>query len=140
VRIKNLIAQRERLRNHYLQALKLEPSKVSMPSADQSFLTKISGIIDRHLAEGEYSIEQFVHEVGFSHSQLVRKLENITGLTPSLFIRAHRLLRARQLLDQKTGTVSQIAFECGFNNLSYFSRSFKNQFGQLPSDYMKNLQ
>jgi AraC-like DNA-binding protein len=140
VRVRNLITQREKLRDHYLKALKLEPAKASAVSADQVFLTKVNSIIDRHLYEAEYSIEQFAQDVGFSHSQLVRKLESITGLTPSLFIRAHRLLRARQLLDQKTGTVSQIAFECGFNNLSYFSRSFKNQFGQLPSDYMKNLQ
>jgi signal transduction histidine kinase/DNA-binding response OmpR family regulator/ligand-binding sensor domain-containing protein len=139
MRIKNLMTQREKLRNHYLQTMKLESEKAVAASADQMFLAKINTIVEKHMADAEYSIELFVQEVGFSHSQLVRKLESITGLTPSLFIRSHRLLRARQLLDQKTGTISQIAFECGFNNLSYFSRSFEIQFGQLPSDYLKNL-
>ena len=140
VRVRNLITQRERLRNHYLQVMKIEPEKAVAVSADQSFLAKMNSIIDKHIADPEYSIKLLAREVGFSHSQLVRKLESITGFTPSLFIRAFRLLRARQLLDQKTGTVSQIAFECGFNNLSYFSRSFKIQFGQLPSEYIKTLQ
>ena len=139
VRIKNLIIQREKLRAYYQQTFRFEMGKAGFTSADQVFISKINAIIDLHLSEAEYSIERFTREVGFSHSQLTRKLEGLTGLTPSLFIRARRLWHAKILLDQKSGTVSQIAYDCGFNNLSYFSRSFRLQFGQLPSEYLRKI-
>ncbi len=137
VRVKNLIAQREKLRIYYLQILNQGASDLKVISADETFLNKSIAVTEKHMADPDYSMEQFAGEVGFSHSQLVRKLESITGLSPSLFLRSRRLLRARQLLDQKAGNIAQIAYQCGFNNLSYFSRSFKFQFGQLPSEYLK---
>ncbi len=137
VRIRNLIAQREKLRIHYLQTLKLESGELKVISADEAFLNKSILVADKNLSDPEYSMEQFASEVGFSHSQLLRKLESITGLTPSLFLRSRRLLRAKQLLDKKAGNIGQIAYQSGFNNLSYFSSSFKIQFGQLPSEYLK---
>ncbi|MFC2084887.1 two-component regulator propeller domain-containing protein [Bacteroidota bacterium] len=139
VRIKNLISQREKLRDHYLKTLTPELSVTNLPSVDQSFIAKTRSIIDEHLADSEFSVSELAREVGFSHSQLIRKLESITGLNPSLYVRSYRLLRARQMFDQKTGNISQIAYDCGFNNLSYFSRSFKKQFGKLPSEYIKNI-
>ncbi len=137
-RIINLIVQRQKLRNHYLKSYKLGSDDKAITQADNLFISKIISITDAHLAEPEYSIESLARDVGFSHSQLIRKLEGLTGLTPSLFIRSRRLLYARQLLNEKAGNISQIAYDCGFNNLSYFARSFKKQFGQLPSDYIKD--
>jgi signal transduction histidine kinase/ligand-binding sensor domain-containing protein/DNA-binding response OmpR family regulator len=139
VRVKNLIAQREKLRIHYLQSLKLEAGQLQVISADEAFLNKSILAADKNLSDPEYSMEQFAREVGFSLSQLARKLESITGLTPSLFLRSRRLLHARLMLDKKAGNIAQIAYQCGFNNLSYFSRSFKIQFGQLPSEYIKGM-
>jgi signal transduction histidine kinase/ligand-binding sensor domain-containing protein/DNA-binding response OmpR family regulator len=139
VRIKNLIAQREKLRTHYLKTLTLEYTNTNLTSVDQLFMDKIKSIIDENLADPEFSISKFAREVGFSHSQLIRKLQSLIGLKPSLFIRSYRLLHAKQMFDQKAGNISQIAFDCGFNNLSYFSRSFKRQFGKLPSEYIKQI-
>ena len=136
--LNNLITQREKLRNHYLKTHQLDSDNVAVTPTDKVFISKIISITDTHLAEPDYSIESLARDVGFSHSQLIRKLESLTGLTPSLFIRTRRLLHAKQLLDQKADNISQISYECGFNNLSYFSRSFKEQFGQLPSDYIKD--
>ncbi len=138
VRINNLITQREKLRNHYLKTQQLVSDNVGVTPADKVFISKINSITDAHLAEPDYSIASLARDVGFSHSQLIRKLESLTGLTPSLFIRTRRLLHAKLLLDQKVGNISQVAYDCGFNNLSYFSRSFRSQFGQLPSEYIKD--
>ena len=138
-RIKNLITQREKLRSRYLKTFSLEYDDPKLTSRDQSFITKIESIIDKHISDSEFNVSDFAREVGFSHSQLIRKLQNLTGLKPSQYIRLHRLMRARQMFDQKAGNISQVAFDNGFNNLSYFSRSFKAQFGSLPSDYLKHI-
>ncbi len=114
------------MRNHYLKTHQLDSNNVAVTPTDKVFISKIISITDTHLAEPDYSIESLARDVGFSHSQLIRKLESLTGLTPSLFIRSRRLIHAKQLLDQKAGNISQIAYDCGFNNLSYFSRSFKD--------------
>jgi DNA-binding response OmpR family regulator len=139
VRIKNLISQREKLHSHYLKTFSMEIDTHKLASIDQKFITKTQSIIEMHISDSEFSIHDFAREIGFSHSQLIRKLESLTGLKPSLYIRTYRLQRAKQLFDQKSGNISQIAYDCGFSNLSYFSRSFKAQFGLLPSDYLKHI-
>ena len=138
-RIKNLISQREKLRNHYLKTFSLELSNPNLTSVDQLFITKTNSIIEKHISDSEFSISDFAREVGFSHSQLIRKLEGLTGLKPSHYIRSYRLLQAKQMFDQKVGNISQVAYDSGFSNLSYFSRSFKAQFGLLPSQYIKQI-
>jgi AraC-like DNA-binding protein len=122
-----------------LKTFSLELKNVKLTSADQSFIAKTKSIIDQHISDSEFSISDFAREVGFSHSQLIRKLESLTGLKPSHYIRSYRLIRAKQMFDQKAGNISQVAFDTGFNNLSYFSRSFKAQFGSLPSEYLKHI-
>ncbi|HID39786.1 MAG TPA: AraC family transcriptional regulator, partial [Calditrichaeota bacterium] len=117
----------------------LEALNLNVVSVDKKFINKIISIIEKRIFDSNLRVEYLAREVGFSHSQLTRKLESITGLSPSLFIRWRRLLRAKHLFDQKAGNVSQIAYDCGFDNLSYFSRSFKEQFGMTPSDYIRSI-
>jgi AraC-like DNA-binding protein len=73
--------------------------------------------------------------MNLSHSQLYRKMVALTGQPVAQFIRTIRLNRAAELLANKTATVTEIAFDVGFNNLSYFSKCFRDQFGVLPSEY-----
>jgi AraC-like DNA-binding protein len=81
-----------------------------------------------------------VRDIGFSPPQLTRKVGALTGMSPARFMRAQRLLWAKQMLEQQRDTISQVAYECecGFNNLSYFSRIFNQQFGLLPSAFIKD--
>jgi len=72
--------------------------------------------------------------VGFSRSQLSRKLKGLSNKTPNQLIREIRLTKAQQLLEQKVATVSEIAFQVGYSNLSYFSKSYKEAFGVSPSE------
>ncbi|MGE0772697.1 MAG: helix-turn-helix domain-containing protein, partial [Cyclobacteriaceae bacterium] len=74
-------------------------------------------------------------EIGLSRVQLYRKVSGLTDMSVNELIRKLRLQRAAQLLAQQWGPVSQVAYEVGFSNLSYFSKVFKEEFGVLPSEY-----
>ena len=85
----------------------------------------------------DFSIDQLGLEVGLSRRNLFRKLKALTDMSPSQFIRTFRLKRAAQLLSQKAGSVSEIAYQTGFDNLSYFTKCFKETYQKLPSEYMQ---
>jgi AraC-like DNA-binding protein len=70
-----------------------------------------------------------------SRVALYRKLLALTGKSPLDFIKTIRLKRAAQLLEKSQFTISEIAYEVGFNNPKYFARTFRKEFGILPSEY-----
>jgi len=139
VRIRNLIRQREKLHEYYSTHLNFDHRKQTVNTANQTFFNRAIDVVERHLADEKYNVSSFSRDMAYSPSQLTRKLEALTGLSPSRFIRVQRLAQAGKMLGQGEVNISQVAYECGFNNLSYFSRSFKEQFGQSPSEYIKNL-
>jgi signal transduction histidine kinase/DNA-binding NarL/FixJ family response regulator len=137
VRIKNLIEQRKKLREHYTHQITLKSGEVSVESADDRFLHKALEVIDKNMNDCQFDVNKFYPEMGMSRMQLFRKLKALINQTPSEFIRNMRLQRAAQLIKQDFGNVAEVTFEVGFNNLSYFSKCFKDKFGMLPSEYQK---
>jgi len=136
-RIRNLIIQRIKLRNYYARHLKFDQQPQTGNTANHAFHDRAVQIVEQHMSDEKFSVTEFARDMTYSRSQLTRKLEALTGMSPSHFIRTQRLICARNMLGQRETNISQVAYACGFNNLSYFSRSFKAQFGQLPSDYIK---
>ncbi len=136
-RIKNLIEQRKKLREYFAQQITLEPDKVSVESADDRFLHKALEVIEKNMNDCQFDVNRFYPEMGMSRMQLFRKLKALINQTPSEFIRNMRLQRAAQLIEQKFGNVAEVTFEVGFNNLSYFSKCFRDKYGMLPSEYQK---
>ena len=92
------------------------------------------------LAEAEFGVPQLQDLLAMSKTQLHRKMKALTDQPPGEFLRNYRLKRASQLLEQQGGNVTEVAFAVGFGSLSYFTRSFKELYGQSPSDYMKSRQ
>lgn len=135
VRIKNLVGQRKKLRERFSRTVILQPKDIAITSADETFLKKVMEIIEKHMSDAEFSVETFQKEIGMSRMQLHRKLTALSNLSASEFIRVQRLKRASRLLKAKNANVSQVAYDVGFSNLSYFAKCFKGQFGQPPSEY-----
>jgi signal transduction histidine kinase/DNA-binding response OmpR family regulator/ligand-binding sensor domain-containing protein len=135
LRIRNLIESRRKLRERFSREIRVQPTDITVTSADEQFLQRVMRIVEEHLGDSEFSAEQFCREVGLSRMQLHRKLTALTGQSAGDFIRLMRLKRAAQLLEAQSATVSEIAYEVGFNTLFYFSKCFKEQFGVPPSEY-----
>ena len=135
IRVRSLIDQRNKMRekfsNGYFSNLKL--NKVS--SADDRFLQKTTEIIVEHIADDQFTVELLSKSLGMSNSQLYRKLQALTGLTPSHFIRNLRLKQSLVLLEKQYDNISSIAYEVGFTDHSYFSKCFRELFGVSPSQY-----
>ena len=137
VRIRNLLKQRELLREYYLREFNL--SNVSevkpTPSMDENFILKAKNVVEKSMADVGFDVEAFAGAMALSRSQLHRKLKALLDQSATEFIRTIRLNRAAELLAGKAATVAEVAYDVGFNNPSYFAECFKKQFGKLPSEY-----
>ena len=133
IRMKNLLETRKRMWEQF-QSLDLSLVKdMSLKSMDDLFFQEVIHVIKENLDNELLSVEDLAREVGFSRSQLHRKLKAITNKSANQLIVEMRLNEAKRMLEQKTGTVSEIAFSVGYSSLPYFTKSFKKQFGTLPS-------
>jgi len=136
VRIKNLIEQRQKLRELYSnKEVQIDPKKVTLTSIDQKFLEQVLELLESKFSDSDFGVPQMQEALGMSKTQLHRKLKALTNEAPGELLRNFRLKRAAQLLSQKADTVTQIAYLVGFNNLSYFAKCFKELYGTAPSAY-----
>lgn len=136
VRINNLLEQRRNLRERFGKEIKIQPKDITVTSMDERFLQKVIAKMEERISDSSFSVETFSMEIGMSRKNFHRKLAALIDQTPNEFIRIFRLKRAAQLLEQKSGNVSEIAYQVGFENLSYFAKCFKEQFGVLPNEFL----
>ncbi|TXN35207.1 tetratricopeptide repeat protein [Flagellimonas hymeniacidonis] len=134
VRIENLVEVRSKMQQHFSTGEILKPKKVTLNSIDQDFIKKVTDVLEVEIANENFGVVELADAVALSRSQLFRKIKAITNLTPNEFIRSFRLHRAMDMLKQQSGTIAEIAYSVGFQNPSYFSKCFHEQFGELPSD------
>ncbi|GAB2612706.1 hypothetical protein GCM10027035_06370 [Emticicia sediminis] len=141
-RVKNLLMIREKLRKYYQKNnnQKLVDVDVKVNVIDEHFIKKVLGVLDTHLSDSQFSIEQLAEELSLSPTQLRRKIKAMCNQTIVEFIRNYRLEKAAQLLRQNAGNVSEIAFNVGFDSLSYFGKVFQEIYGVLPSEYKEKAQ
>jgi AraC-like DNA-binding protein len=138
-RVKNLIEQRKKLRERFSREITLEPHDISITPMDEKFLKRAIEIVEAHINDEDFDLVILRKEMNMSRSTLFRKLHALTGQSPTEFIRTLRLKRAANLLKQKFGNIMQISLEVGFNNISYFNRSFKKLYGVSPVEYSKSV-
>ena len=134
-RIASLIKQRAYLKDLFSNELKLEPKAISVASSESVFIQRLINLIEKHIDNPDLDVELLASEIGLSRSQLHRKITSLTNQSTTGFIKVIRVKRAAQLLAQKAGNVSEIMYMVGFNNLSYFAKSFKEVYQITPSEY-----
>ncbi|MEO8231690.1 MAG: two-component regulator propeller domain-containing protein [Ignavibacteriota bacterium] len=139
VRIKNLISIRKKLQEKYskIQNLISEVKAQKLSSIDEKFMFRVGEVIEKHISEEEFNIEDFCGEVAMSRTQLHRKLKALTGKSASLYIRSVKLAKAKKMIEEHRGNISEIAYSVGFSSPVYFTRCFKEEFGYPPRDVKK---
>lgn len=134
--VENLIETRRKLQLHFAQEVVLTPKKISVPTAEEQFLECLQKVLDKNITNPSFSIENFGSEMGISRMQLHRKLKALTGQSASEFLRSQRLNLAVRLLNEKKISISEVGYAVGFNDPSYFTRCFKQEFGSSPSEFI----
>jgi two-component system, sensor histidine kinase ChiS len=135
--VKALIQQRKNLKKQFSTATYFKPSVIAKSPIDQSFLGRAIEVIDTHINEESFLVEDFATLLNMSVSQLNRKLTALVGQSAGNFIRSVRLQRSAELLNQTDKTIAEICYEVGFNDQAYFSRAFKKQYGKSPTAFRK---
>lgn len=137
IRVRNLIAIRQALQQKYRQSIYQEPlaDEPKDHSLNDEFLQQLHAIIDQHLLNTDFSIKILADEMNITPSQLRRKLKAITDQTIIEFIRNYRLKKAAKMLQNKYVTVSEVAYQVGFESISYFAKVFQEVYGKTPSEW-----
>ncbi len=134
-RIHSLLEQRQILLNKYTNSSNIQPEEIEITNENEKFLNDLKRIIEENISNSEFTVKDLCSKLSMSNSMLYRKVKSTLGISPIDFIRQFRLMRAVQLLEKKELTISEIAYQCGFSDVSYFSKCFKSQFGVIPSKY-----
>jgi AraC-like DNA-binding protein/CheY-like chemotaxis protein len=137
IRIQNLIQSRKALQEKFTRQVEFKPSPAEGQSEDEVFLQQVLKIIEENMADPGFGSEDFARQLGLSQTRLYRKLIALTGYSSNDFIRRMRLQRAADLLTRQVGNVSEVAYQVGFNSLSYFAKCFKQLHEASPRDYAK---
>ena len=134
-RIKNLVDLRRHLQLNMSREMTLQPTNIPVSPIDKGFIKELLAVIEKNLADPDFNVEQLCKKLYMSGATLYRKIQALSGESPTEFIRSYRLKQAAQLLKSGFGSVTEVAFEVGFNSRAYFTKCFKEKFHQLPSTF-----
>ena len=134
-RMNNLLKERKMQREKFARHWAISGTGSEIHASDNKFIRTINSILEKNYHRHDFTTRAFINETGMSHSVLYRKLKAITNLSPNIYIRNYRLIKAGEMMRLGDKNISQVALSTGFNNLSYFSRSFKRFFRIAPHDF-----
>ena len=135
-RIENLLKQRNLLKNVFqgTQVAEQEIEESHLDDRDKQFVKQLHNIIQKNLSDSDFGVEDIGKEIGLSRVQLYRKVKAMTGSSVVDLIRKARLAKARRLLESRSMSISEVAYEVGFSAPSYFTKCFKAEYGILPGE------
>ena len=139
-RIENLLKQRKLLKKQFQGSQEAEQviAESHLEDRDKQFLKQLHAIIQQNLSDSEFSVEDIGKQIGLSRVQLYRKVKAMTGSSVVDLLRKARLAKAKRLLETRSMSVSEVAYDVGFSAPSYFTKCFKEEYGILPGDVGNN--
>lgn len=146
-RVKNLLNQRRQLIDKIMNKAtnsnitiqqKAQELRQAMSESDHAFFEQLNKILDKNIT-GDLDVNIVAKELGMSASTLYRKMKALTGASTNGYLRHYKMQYAERLLMQGKYTISEIAFMVGINSIAYFRKCFKDEFGCLPSEYLRKI-
>lgn len=138
IRLEKLVELRTRLQEHYAQNDFLEKQTIAkITDTETVFLQQLHEAINTNLTTTDFSVPQIAQIMQMSQIQVYRKLKALTGKTPTQYIRILRMKKAMELLTTTSLNISEIAYNLGFSDPNYFSRTFQLVYGKTPSSIRK---
>ncbi|MFK7786111.1 MAG: response regulator [Crocinitomicaceae bacterium] len=137
VRVKNLLQQRDLLRERFSKNVFLQAEDFTSNKLDKEFLIKATDVVHQNLLNADFTVELFCRELSLNRNSVHQKMKSLTGLSASQFIRSIKLKKAAEyLLDDRLSMI-EISEMAGFNSRQAFNKVFKEQFEMTPSNYRK---
>lgn len=137
-RISNLIESRKKLKKLFVTSLITIPKEITTTRTDEQFLHRVLKIVEEHVSDSKFGVQELVSEMCMSRSLLHKKLTAIVDQSANDFITSIRLKKSALMLVEGQKNISNIALDVGFTDPKYFSRCFKKHFNVSPSEYMNN--
>ena len=107
---------------------------------DEKFVKKAVKLVEENMNNPDFLVEDLCREMGMSRVYFYKKITTLTDKTPSEFIRFIRLKRAASMLEKSQLYINEVAYRVGFNDVKYFRKYFKDEFGVSPTDYKKRFE
>jgi signal transduction histidine kinase/ligand-binding sensor domain-containing protein/DNA-binding response OmpR family regulator len=137
--IGNLLQRKNELVAYFQHNLFVAPAlEDGKENVDEKFVKRVMSSVEAHISDPEFNVEILASEVGMSSAHLSRKLKTLTQFSANEIIKKYRIKKASLLLENKEGNVSEVMYDVGFSNLSYFSKCFREEFGVTPKEYTRN--
>ena len=133
-RVGNIIDNRRVLREKFSTQSIIKPNEISATPRDASFIEEVMRVVENNIANTAFSVDDLAKVMIMSPSQLHRKLKATVNITANHFIRSVRMNRALELLRNNAGNIAEVAYMVGYDDPGYFTKSFRNFFGKLPSE------
>jgi signal transduction histidine kinase/ligand-binding sensor domain-containing protein/DNA-binding response OmpR family regulator len=135
IRIHNVLENLGKLKAEFGKNETVNLKELTISKIDEEFMNTVLDLLNQNLDNADFDIDCFSKSLGVSSSQLYRKMKGVAGVSPNEFIRTYRLRKAAKMITETNLSISEIAYNVGFNDSLYFSKCFKKQFGTSPSKY-----
>lgn len=138
-RVRKLIENRKKIRESFSNFLLNETKQETLGKIEQQFITDFTQYVENSIANPELNIDEIADALGLSRSNLYRKIKSLTDYSPNELIRTIRVKYAKQLLNSKAKSISEVAYEVGFSSPSYFAKCFKDFYNESPTEYLERI-
>lgn len=139
IRVRKLIENRQKIKDAFGHSLVNDTKKTTLAESEQSFIDSFRSYVESHISDSELNLDDVAKSIGLSKSQLYRKIKSLTNYSPNELIRIIRLKYAKYLLNTKSKTISEVAYEAGFSSPSYFTKCFKEFYDESPTSYLDKI-
>jgi len=137
LKLKQFLESRQKLKDKYTSNVFADTRDIVRTQKDKVFIDKFVELVESNIDDNDFSVEQLSVELNIGRTNLYKKIKSLTGLSIGEFIRSLRLKMAAKILLSEDVTISEVIYRVGINSNSYFTKSFKAQFGVTPSEFLQ---